>query len=106
MHQEDFNDVLVESNSFMVLLRGKGEELLEVLERIRWKSHEEVKQELKHGRPELFPMGSGLPDCSHACGPCFPCKRVIVGVKCFVSESCPVVYRCMCKGKYYPVPSN
>ncbi|KAJ8647081.1 hypothetical protein MRB53_000104 [Persea americana] len=65
-----------------------------------------VKQELKHGRPELFPMGSGLPDCSHACGPCFPCKRVIVGVKCFVSESCPVVYRCMCKGKYYPVPSN
>ncbi|XXG39046.1 hypothetical protein AAC387_Pa01g0106 [Persea americana] len=38
-----FNDVLVESNSFMVLLRGKGEELLEVLERIRWKSHEEVE---------------------------------------------------------------
>ncbi|XXG39049.1 hypothetical protein AAC387_Pa01g0106 [Persea americana] len=69
-------------------------------------SYLQVKQELKHGRPELFPMGSGLPDCSHACGPCFPCKRVIVGVKCFVSESCPVVYRCMCKGKYYPVPSN
>ncbi|XWS21870.1 hypothetical protein CRYUN_Cryun30bG0092700 [Craigia yunnanensis] len=55
---------------------------------------------------ELYPTGSSLPDCSHACGPCFPCKRVIVSFKCSISESCPIVYRCMCKGKYYPVPSN
>ncbi|XP_022772392.1 protein EPIDERMAL PATTERNING FACTOR 2-like [Durio zibethinus] len=55
---------------------------------------------------ELYPTGSSLPDCSHACGPCFPCKRVIVSFKCSTSESCPIVYRCMCKGKYYPVPSN
>nr|GLL39455.1 protein EPIDERMAL PATTERNING FACTOR 2-like [Ipomoea trifida] len=27
---------------------------------------------------ELYPTGSSLPDCSHACGPCFPCKRVMV----------------------------
>ncbi|POO00268.1 Protein EPIDERMAL PATTERNING FACTOR [Trema orientale] len=54
---------------------------------------------------ELYPTGSSLPDCSHACGPCFPCKRVMVSFKCSV-ESCPIVYRCMCKGKYYHVPSN
>jgi hypothetical protein len=55
---------------------------------------------------ELYPTGgSGLPDCSHACGPCFPCKRVIVSFKCS-TEACPIVYRCMCKGKYYHVPSN
>ncbi|KAF8018265.1 hypothetical protein BT93_H3226 [Corymbia citriodora subsp. variegata] len=54
---------------------------------------------------ELFPTGSSLPDCSHACGACVPCKRVIVSYKCSV-ESCPVVYRCMCKGKYYHVPSH
>ncbi|CAD5169832.1 protein EPIDERMAL PATTERNING FACTOR 2-like isoform X1 [Musa acuminata AAA Group] len=50
--------------------------------------------------------GSSLPDCSHACGPCSPCKRVMVSFKCTVAESCPIVYRCMCKGKYYHVPSN
>ncbi|KAK7257063.1 hypothetical protein RIF29_30762 [Crotalaria pallida] len=55
---------------------------------------------------ELYPSGSILPDCSHACGPCFPCKRVIVSYKCLIAESCPVVYRCMCKGKYYHVPSH
>ncbi|CAJ1978419.1 unnamed protein product [Sphenostylis stenocarpa] len=55
---------------------------------------------------ELYPTGSALPDCSHACGSCFPCKRVIVSYKCMIAESCPVVYRCMCKGKYYHVPSN
>ncbi|KAL3735427.1 hypothetical protein ACJRO7_024542 [Eucalyptus globulus] len=54
---------------------------------------------------ELFPTGSSLPDCSHACGPCVPCKRVIVSYKCSI-ESCPVVYRCVCKGKYYHVPSH
>ncbi|GFP79049.1 protein epidermal patterning factor 2 [Phtheirospermum japonicum] len=55
---------------------------------------------------ELYPTGSSLPDCSHACGPCTPCRRVMVSFsKCSV-ESCPVIYRCMCKGKYYHVPSN
>ncbi|KAE8100314.1 hypothetical protein FH972_018222 [Carpinus fangiana] len=54
---------------------------------------------------ELYPTGSSLPDCSHACGPCFPCKRVIVSFKCS-TESCPIVYRCTCKGKFYHVPSN
>ncbi|KAI3842268.1 hypothetical protein MKW98_026058 [Papaver atlanticum] len=56
---------------------------------------------------EMYPTGgSSLPDCSHACGPCFPCKRVMVSFRCASTESCPVVYRCMCKGRYYHVPSN
>ncbi|KMS99707.1 hypothetical protein BVRB_1g021400 [Beta vulgaris subsp. vulgaris] len=54
---------------------------------------------------ELYPMGSSLPDCSHACGVCAPCKRVMVSFKC-ASESCPIVYRCMCNGKFYHVPSS
>ncbi|XP_074284344.1 uncharacterized protein LOC141608924 [Silene latifolia] len=54
---------------------------------------------------ELYPMGSSLPDCTHACGVCSPCKRVMVSFRC-ASESCPVVYRCLCKGKYYHVPSS
>uniref|UniRef100_A0A7C9DXE7 Epidermal patterning factor-like protein n=1 Tax=Opuntia streptacantha TaxID=393608 RepID=A0A7C9DXE7_OPUST len=54
---------------------------------------------------ELYPVGSRLPDCSHACGECSPCKRVMVSFKCS-SESCPIVYRCMCNGKYYHVPSS
>ncbi|GKU90825.1 hypothetical protein SLEP1_g4774 [Rubroshorea leprosula] len=57
------------------------------------------------GVMKLHATGSSLPDCSHACGPCFPCKRVMVSFKC-TAESCPIVYRCMCKGKYYHVPSN
>ncbi|KAK1266576.1 Protein EPIDERMAL PATTERNING FACTOR 2 [Acorus gramineus] len=54
----------------------------------------------------MYATGSRLPDCSHACGPCFPCKRVMVSFKCSVAESCPIVYRCMCRGRYYHVPSN
>ncbi|XP_044512108.1 protein EPIDERMAL PATTERNING FACTOR 2 [Mangifera indica] len=64
---------------------------------------ERVREELGL---EVYPTGSSLPDCSHACGPCFPCKRVMVSFKCSIAESCPIVYRCMCKGKYYHVPSN
>ncbi|KAK6938203.1 hypothetical protein RJ641_031711 [Dillenia turbinata] len=76
-------------------------------------AHEGHQQPLKFkGGPteklgmELYPSGSSLPDCSHACGSCFPCKRVMVSIKCSVAESCPIVYRCMCRGKYYHVPSN
>ncbi|CBI35321.3 unnamed protein product, partial [Vitis vinifera] len=63
--------------------------------------------EKEEGDMRVYPTGSSLPDyCSHACGPCFPCKRVMVSFKCSVAESCPIVYRCTCKGKYYHVPSN
>ncbi|KAG2665406.1 hypothetical protein I3843_15G006000 [Carya illinoinensis] len=68
-------------------------------------SPQELDEEEKLGIMKPYQTGSSLPDCSHACGPCFPCKRVLVGFKCF-TESCPIVYKCMCKGKYYPIPSN
>ncbi|KAL8486982.1 hypothetical protein ACS0TY_023138 [Phlomoides rotata] len=55
---------------------------------------------------ELYPTGSSLPDCSHACGACTPCHRVIISFNKCAVESCPIVYRCTCKGKYYHVPSN
>ncbi|EEF30359.1 conserved hypothetical protein [Ricinus communis] len=52
--------------------------------------------------------GSRLPDCSHACGSCSPCKLVIVSSLCAAlsqaAETCPVSYRCMCNNKSYPVP--
>ncbi|KAH7652686.1 hypothetical protein IHE45_19G032700 [Dioscorea alata] len=54
---------------------------------------------------EIHTTGSSLPDCSHACGPCSPCKRVMVSFKCSVAESCAIIYRCMCRGRYYQVPS-
>ncbi|KAE9620823.1 hypothetical protein Lal_00019813 [Lupinus albus] len=70
-------------------------------EKVTIKEEEEEDMGVK-----LYPGGSNLPDCSHACGSCFPCKRVIVSYKCLIAESCPVVYKCMCKGKYYHVPAN
>ncbi|CAN8303518.1 unnamed protein product [Cochlearia groenlandica] len=55
---------------------------------------------------EMYPSGSSLPDCSYACGACSPCKRVMISFQCSVPESCSVIYRCTCKGKYYHVPSR
>ncbi|CAD5316955.1 unnamed protein product [Arabidopsis thaliana] len=49
--------------------------------------------------------GSSIPDCSNACGPCKPCKLVVISSTCSASEACPLVYKCLCKGKYYHVPS-
>ncbi|KAJ9146035.1 hypothetical protein P3X46_028353 [Hevea brasiliensis] len=65
------------------------------------KGHQGAREEQ---RMEVYPTGSSLPDCSHACGPCVPCKRVMVSFKCSIGESCPIVYICLCKGKYYHVP--
>uniref|UniRef100_A0A7N0SXT4 Epidermal patterning factor-like protein n=1 Tax=Kalanchoe fedtschenkoi TaxID=63787 RepID=A0A7N0SXT4_KALFE len=51
--------------------------------------------------------GSSLPDCSHACNSCMPCRLVIVASACASlteAESCPISYRCMCNNKTYPVP--
>ncbi|OEL26867.1 hypothetical protein BAE44_0012115 [Dichanthelium oligosanthes] len=55
---------------------------------------------------ERAATGSRLPDCAHACGPCSPCRRVMVSFMCAqASESCPVAYRCMCRGRFFRVPS-
>ncbi|KAF8104136.1 hypothetical protein N665_0178s0020 [Sinapis alba] len=67
--------------------------------------HKEIKE--KRGvEMEMYPTGSSLPDCSYACGACSPCKRVMISFQCSVAESCSVIYRCTCKGRYYHVPSR
>ncbi|XP_022140689.1 protein EPIDERMAL PATTERNING FACTOR 1-like [Momordica charantia] len=52
--------------------------------------------------------GSRLPDCSHACGWCSPCRLVMVRYICGAavedSETCPTAYKCMCTFKSFPVP--
>ncbi|KAB2613669.1 protein EPIDERMAL PATTERNING FACTOR 1 [Pyrus ussuriensis x Pyrus communis] len=51
--------------------------------------------------------GSSLPDCSHACGSCRPCRLVMVSFVCASiaeAETCPMAYKCTCKNKFYPVP--
>ncbi|MQM23187.1 hypothetical protein Taro_056250 [Colocasia esculenta] len=51
--------------------------------------------------------GSSLPDCSHACGSCSPCRLVMVSFVCASlteAETCPMAYKCMCNRKSYPVP--
>ncbi|KAL5976179.1 hypothetical protein ACLOJK_020509 [Asimina triloba] len=51
--------------------------------------------------------GSRLPDCSHSCGSCKPCRLVMVSFMCASleeAETCPMAYKCMCKSKSYPVP--
>ncbi|KAK2370561.1 allergen protein [Trifolium repens] len=64
---------------------------------------------LKHARrPDTMQVaGSRLPDCSHACGSCTPCRLVMVSLVCASlaeAESCPMAYKCMCHNKSYPVP--
>ncbi|KAF8026153.1 hypothetical protein BT93_F2841 [Corymbia citriodora subsp. variegata] len=72
----------------------------------------EHKEMASYGKTAMHTVqiaGSRLPDCSHACGSCSPCKLVSVGSTCAwarlnKAESCPVSYRCMCRNKLYPVP--
>lgn len=62
------------------------------------------------GDPHPHPLqiaGSSLPDCSHACGSCTPCRLVMVSFVCSSleeAETCPMAYKCMCHNKSYPVP--
>lgn len=57
-------------------------------------------------RPETVQVaGSSLPECSHACGSCSPCRLVMVSFICAAeAETCPMAYKCMCNSKSYPVP--
>ncbi|KAI8551756.1 hypothetical protein RHMOL_Rhmol06G0211300 [Rhododendron molle] len=63
---------------------------------------------VKHRRADpLQIVGSTLPDCSHACGSCSPCRLVMVSFVCSSlaeAETCPMAYKCMCNNKSYPVP--
>nr|GEX42939.1 protein epidermal patterning factor 1 [Tanacetum cinerariifolium] len=62
------------------------------------------------GKQRVDPVkvpGSRLPDCSHACGSCSPCRLVMVSFVCASieeAETCPMAYKCMCNNKSYPVP--
>ncbi|KAK8965155.1 Protein EPIDERMAL PATTERNING FACTOR 1 [Platanthera guangdongensis] len=41
----------------------------------------------------LHVVGSSLPDCSHACGSCSPCRLVMVSFICKEeAETCPMAY--------------
>ncbi|KAL2478315.1 uncharacterized protein Fot_44638 [Forsythia ovata] len=63
---------------------------------------------LMHRRADTLQIaGSSLPDCSHACGSCTPCRLVMVSFVCSSleeAETCPMAYKCMCHNKSYPVP--
>ncbi|XP_008799256.1 protein EPIDERMAL PATTERNING FACTOR 1 [Phoenix dactylifera] len=62
----------------------------------------------KKGKADTVQVaGSSLPDCSHACGSCSPCRLVMVSFVCASlqeAETCPMAYKCMCNRKSYPVP--
>ncbi|ERN03355.1 hypothetical protein AMTRI_Chr02g262090 [Amborella trichopoda] len=63
------------------------------------------KRERARGPDTVEVAGSRLPDCSHACGSCTPCRRVMVSFVCAEeAETCPMAYKCMCKSKSFPVP--
>ncbi|XP_019450736.1 PREDICTED: protein EPIDERMAL PATTERNING FACTOR 2-like [Lupinus angustifolius] len=69
----------------------------------------EGRHATKHvrGLDTLHVAGSRLPDCSHACGSCSPCRLVMVSFVCATiqeAETCPMAYKCMCNNKSYPVP--
>ncbi|KAL4619534.1 hypothetical protein ACB092_06G086200 [Castanea dentata] len=70
-------------------------------------SHLEGQKQLMKAHP-MQVAGSRLPDCTHACGSCSPCRLVMVSFVLCASltqaETCPISYRCMCNGKSYPVP--
>ncbi|OVA00536.1 hypothetical protein BVC80_9087g22 [Macleaya cordata] len=86
------------------------------LTRPRMKDGEMVRPELyarkrtpmrPRGPDTLQIAGSSLPDCSHACGSCSPCRLVMVSFVCASleeAETCPMAYKCMCNSKSYPVP--
>lgn len=61
----------------------------------------------RRGADTVEVAGSSLPDCSHACGSCSPCRLVMISFVCASlqeAETCPMAYRCMCNNKSYPVP--
>ncbi|KAF5481246.1 hypothetical protein F2P56_001914 [Juglans regia] len=69
--------------------------------------YKERKSLKRNGHDTVQIAGSSLPDCSHACGSCSPCRLVMVSFVCASlaeAETCPMAYKCMCNNKSYPVP--
>ncbi|XP_057450976.1 protein EPIDERMAL PATTERNING FACTOR 1 [Lotus japonicus] len=74
-------------------------------QRVHWGGKVPTKH--RKGPDTMQVAGSRLPDCSHACGSCSPCRLVMVSFVCASiaeAESCPMAYKCMCHNKSYPVP--
>ncbi|KAL5538701.1 hypothetical protein UlMin_022592 [Ulmus minor] len=66
-----------------------------------------MEEKSRRGRPLEVAAGSRLPDCSHACGSCKPCRLLTVSFLCAElseAETCPISYRCMCNSRSYPIP--
>ncbi|RDX88852.1 Protein EPIDERMAL PATTERNING FACTOR 1, partial [Mucuna pruriens] len=73
--------------------------------RLHWEGR--VRRKHIRGPDTVEVAGSRLPDCTHACGSCSPCRLVMVSFVCASlaeAESCPMAYKCMCHNKSYPVP--
>ncbi|KDP24161.1 hypothetical protein JCGZ_25818 [Jatropha curcas] len=69
--------------------------------------YREIRATKRRGPDTVEIAGSSLPDCSHACGSCSPCRLVMVSFVCASleeAETCPMAYKCMCRNKSYPVP--
>ncbi|KAJ9177076.1 hypothetical protein P3X46_012328, partial [Hevea brasiliensis] len=69
--------------------------------------YREMRPTKRRGPDTVQIAGSRLPDCSHACGSCRPCRLVRESFFCASlaeAETCPMAYKCMCKNKSYPVP--
>ncbi|GFS31808.1 protein EPIDERMAL PATTERNING FACTOR 1-like [Actinidia eriantha] len=77
-------------------------------EKVKPNFYGERRPLMKHRRPDPLQIaGSTLPNCSHACGSCSPCRLVMVSFVCASlaeAETCPMAYKCMCNNKSYPVP--
>ncbi|KAG4961004.1 hypothetical protein JHK82_037684 [Glycine max] len=76
-------------------------------EKLHWEGRVVARKRIGRGPDTLEIAGSRLPDCSHACGSCSPCRLVMVSFVCASlaeAESCPMAYKCMCHNKSYPVP--
>ncbi|CAN6708281.1 unnamed protein product [Malus baccata var. baccata] len=57
---------------------------------------ESINYKRVRGPDTLQVAGSSLPDCSHACGSCRPCRLVMVSFVCASvaeSETCPMAYK-------------
>ncbi|XP_009758911.1 protein EPIDERMAL PATTERNING FACTOR 1 isoform X1 [Nicotiana sylvestris] len=90
------------------------EEMNQPVSRKKATARTEMSWELRRGSmmhkraaDTLQIAGSRLPDCSHACGSCRPCRLVMVSFVCSSleeAETCPMAYKCMCHNKSYPVP--
>ncbi|KAL8130024.1 hypothetical protein V2J09_019179 [Rumex salicifolius] len=73
----------------------------------RWGRRPAGTKRRPRGPDTLQVAGSSLPDCSHACGSCSPCRLVMVSFVCATleeAETCPMAYKCMCRNKSFPVP--